>query len=797
MFFFGIVSSASAQVAVTDIQAAIKAAGATWVAAENPISKLSFEEQKRLLGVKNAPKTNTHPPAMATLAYGLPPSLDWRNNGGNYVTGIRNQSACGSCWAHSAIAALESATLIANKTPNTELNLSEQVLISCCSSLCSPSGDCNGGYVEKAADFLRDHGAPAESCYPYVMNGYCADACPNWQASAYKIKNWKYVVDYDKSEGPSVDAIKAGLQYGPLAITYAVYADFMSYSSGVYKHVSGILAGFHAVLVVGYDDPGQYFIVKNSWGTGWGEQGYFRIAYSEVTGDSQFGFETIAYYVGDDPDPTCKHELADYFPASGGTGTIQMSIRDGFNWAASSDDYWIQVPGFNDWHTGPGPATFTLSPNTTTSTRTGAVVAFDDSYRQKTFPVVQGPASSQCTYTVSPKTIALDYSGGKGSINVTTGSGCPWAYQYLLLGTWVQYLQSGSGQVPYDFTRNPDVNPRTIVIKVADQDVTFNQRGYPVYFNPASQDVPANGASGTVMVTTGAQFNWSPKSDADWITITSDPIHYGNGKFTYSVPANTGPSSRTGTVTVGSYQFTITQAGGSACTFSVFPTSLAIGNGYSPVEINITASVPDCYWQAVSHASWIIVGIGGSVVSGSGNGVAAYSVWGTMDPSKRTGTITVTDKTVTVTQDAQTCFASLSSKSQTFSPSGGSGTIAVAVPPDCYWYATTALGDWLTVTSGGNGMRGNGTVTYAVGANNGTKSRQAIINVGLATFTVNQAAGSTCSFSLSSTSQNISASGGTGTVNVTAAAGCEWWAAVASAPWITIISPRAAQAMVR
>ncbi len=632
MLFFGIVSSASAQVAVTDIQAAIKASGANWIAGENPISKLTPEEQKRLLGVKNGPKQNTHPPTKAVSAYSLAPSLDWRNNGGNYVTAVRNQANCGSCWAHSAVAALESATLIANKTPNTELNLSEQVLISCCSSLCSPNGDCNGGYVEKAADFLRDHGAPAESCYPYVMNGYCAGACPNWQASAYKIRNWQWVVDYDKSEGPSVEAIKAGLQYGPLAITYAVYADFFGYTTGVYKHVSGIIAGFHAVLVVGYDDPGQYFIVKNSWGTGWGEQGYFRIAYSEVTGDSQFGYETIAYYAGDDPDPTCEHALGDYFPASGGTGTIQMSIPNGFNWAASSDDYWIQVPGFSDWHTGPGPATFTLSPNTTSSARTGAVVVFDDSYRQKTFPVVQEARSSQCTYTVSPKTVSLDYSGGKGSITVTTGSGCPWAYQYLLLGTWVQYLQSGSGQVPYDFIKNPDVNPRTVVIKVADQDVTFNQAGTPVYFNPTSQNIPANGGSGTVAVTTDAQFYWTPISNADWIIITSDTLHLGNGKFSYFVSANTGASSRTGTVTVGSYTFAITQAGGSSCTFSAFPASLAINNGYNLVEVSITASAPDCFWQTASHASWLVVGIGGSVTTGSGNGLAQYTVWGTYGP---------------------------------------------------------------------------------------------------------------------------------------------------------------------
>ncbi len=61
-----------------------------------------------------------------------------------------------------------------------------------------------------------------------------------------------------------------------------------------YKYASGYLAGYHAIIIVGYNNSGQYFIVKNSWGTGWGEQGYFRIAYSELTSATEFGYETIA-----------------------------------------------------------------------------------------------------------------------------------------------------------------------------------------------------------------------------------------------------------------------------------------------------------------------------------------------------------------------------------------------------------------------------------------------------------------------------------------------------------------------
>ena len=93
----------------------------------------------------------------------------------------------------------------------------------------------------------------------------------------------------------------------------AVYSDFYNYVGGVYTYTSGSLVGYHAIIIVGYDDLGQYFIVKNSWGTGWGEQGYFRIAYSELTGVSEFGFETIAY-----PAPQNNYTLA---VSKTGTGT--------------------------------------------------------------------------------------------------------------------------------------------------------------------------------------------------------------------------------------------------------------------------------------------------------------------------------------------------------------------------------------------------------------------------------------------------------------------------------------------
>ena len=87
----------------------------------------------------------------------------------------------------------------------------------------------------------------------------------------------------------STDRKKALLD-GPVVAAMAVYQDFFHYKSGVYRHITGNLAGYHAVCVVGYDDAKACWIVKNSWGSNWGEHGFFNIRYGECGLDTQFPF---------------------------------------------------------------------------------------------------------------------------------------------------------------------------------------------------------------------------------------------------------------------------------------------------------------------------------------------------------------------------------------------------------------------------------------------------------------------------------------------------------------------------
>jgi C1A family cysteine protease len=271
----------------------IKAANASWVAGTTSVSELPPLQQQNHLGYNPAggeesleqriAVSASRIGAIAAGAIGAPAAFDWRNVGGqNYITPVTDQKYCGSCVAFGTTAAVEGTFRVQRGNPGLAIDLSEASLFFC-NGPAGGAGACPGGgwYMTPAMDAFKTTGVPDEACFPYTDGQQqlpCSNRCSDWQNRAVKITGWHTVSGAD---------IKTWLSTrGPLATCFTVYNDFFSYKSGTYKHVSGGVAGGHCVCCIGYSDAGGFWICKNSWGAGWGESGYFCIAYGECGIDS-------------------------------------------------------------------------------------------------------------------------------------------------------------------------------------------------------------------------------------------------------------------------------------------------------------------------------------------------------------------------------------------------------------------------------------------------------------------------------------------------------------------------------
>jgi C1A family cysteine protease len=295
-------ASASLALDLETVQEAIRLSGARWEAADTDLSRLTLAEKKRLLGLLPEPDLGETPNQTlfrAGVTAPLPTRLDWRDfEGDNYVTPARAQGNCGSCWAFAAVGALESYVMLRTHQPGMDIDLAEQSLLSC-----ETEGGCGGGSGWTAATILRDNGVPNEACLPYAANDTldCSNRCSGWEQQAQTISSFRQVIGYtgQMSQAEIVAALKTYLaSHGPLWTTMQVYEDFYNYQSGIYTYTTGNLTDGHAILLIGYDDAAEAFTAKNSWGARWPNNngdGSFRIAYSQVANDIEFGAYTYIY----------------------------------------------------------------------------------------------------------------------------------------------------------------------------------------------------------------------------------------------------------------------------------------------------------------------------------------------------------------------------------------------------------------------------------------------------------------------------------------------------------------------
>lgn len=268
----------------------------TWTKKEKATVDVSREKPQRIIPTapkacavlnKNIPQLITSPQPFEYLASGdLPTHWDWRNvNGVNYLSWNVNQHIpqyCGSCWAHGTTSALADRINIMKKNQFPRVALSPQAILNC-----KAGGSCHGGDPLEVYAFAHKHGIPEQSCQNYEAKvpekADCTDIqkCKNcdynscWAVETYK--SWK-VSEYGTVIG--ANRMKAEIYArGPIACSMDGTEKFDNYTGGIYSEHVLIPVPNHIISIVGWgiENSTEYWIGRNSWGTYWGEDGFFRI----------------------------------------------------------------------------------------------------------------------------------------------------------------------------------------------------------------------------------------------------------------------------------------------------------------------------------------------------------------------------------------------------------------------------------------------------------------------------------------------------------------------------------------
>ena len=283
---------------INAIRSKINGKNFTWIAGATSVSDLTKEAKMMHLGLivpedeKKGIREMMAKEAARSAEPGnvaiYPALWDWRNvSGKNWTTPIRDQKQCGACVAFATVATIESNLEIFKRDPNLKPDLSEADLFF------RGCGDCcgHGWYFTNALKYAQASGIPDEACFPYDSDQ--TSSCPDRDKRVVKITSWKTLLSASQAK----EWISTR---GPIIAGMNVYEDFFYYEGGIYKVAYGGYMGDHAVSVVGFDDAKGCWICKNSWGPGWGENGWFKIGYGESGFGTSFAFYAVQFTADDD-----------------------------------------------------------------------------------------------------------------------------------------------------------------------------------------------------------------------------------------------------------------------------------------------------------------------------------------------------------------------------------------------------------------------------------------------------------------------------------------------------------------
>ncbi len=297
-----------------DLITEINSSQTTWKAGFNSrFNNLTVADAQKLCGALETPLSEKLPLKKINIVSDLPENFDLRKAHPecSSLSEIRDQSACGSCWAIAAVEAMSDRVCLFSKG-KLQTRISTENLLSCC-TYCG--NGCNGGYPHSAWNYWKDHGLPTgglyqdfSTCQPYSFPpcdhhvegkyGPCKGDYPT--PKCLRKCNPKYPKSFGDDlyyafdsyfVGSNEEEIKSEIfTNGSVEAAFSVYEDFLTYKSGVYKHVKGRSLGGHAIKIIGWgvEEGTKYWIVVNSWNQGWGDEGTFKI----LRGEDHLGIES-------------------------------------------------------------------------------------------------------------------------------------------------------------------------------------------------------------------------------------------------------------------------------------------------------------------------------------------------------------------------------------------------------------------------------------------------------------------------------------------------------------------------
>lgn len=391
-------------------------------------------------------------------------------------------------------------------------------------------------------------------------------------------------------------------------------------------------------------------------------------------------------------------------------------------------------------------------------------------------------APPPCTYTLNPQASTIPATGGTGGFSVSAGPGCAWttigpppSIATITSGS----SGTGSGAVAFSVVPNPGSGARTLTFTVAGQQHVVTQFGSACSFaiNPSKLTVSAAGGQAQIAVTPSlASCSWTASG------LGAAPASgTGSGIVTVTIPPNPGTATQSLTATIATKTLTITEAG-VGCSVGLSPNSASATSDGGQGSVGITTP-SGCTYDTTSAPSWISITSGGS---GSTSGTLVYNVTPNSTTVQRVGTLTIGGQPFQITQDALACSVTLDTSrlGSPYGPAAGTGFIGIATNgANCAWNASSDS-PWAQLNTAGG--TGSGTIGVTIQSNaSSVTGRQAVLTINSQTINLQQG-GTTCTFSLQSSTGSVPASGGSGSVGVVSPAVCPWSASSSDPSWLGI-----------